>query len=117
MSADITAAAAASAAATAASAFLSATFGVPLDAVACGLAGAYIGLHFVKEEMSTGRALRLFIGLGLGAAIVGNWATKDAAGREMASLVVGLIGVPGARFLIDNFGQVISFLQRMKGRP
>lgn len=119
--ADLTSAAAGSAAASvgavAAAELLKAMFGIPLDALGCGLAGAYIGLHFVNEPMSTARALRLFVGLGLGAAIVGNWASEDERLRELVALGVGIIGVPGTRIAIAHAAEGITFLANLlKGR-
>ena len=111
MSADLTPAAAASAAAIAATEFLRAGFGIPPDALGCGLAGAYIGLHFVREEMTAGRALRLMVAMGLGAAVVGNYfGPKDAPARELVALIAGIVFVPGARILIERCGELVNML-------
>jgi hypothetical protein len=116
MAIDVTAAAAASAAAGGASYYVHQAFGVPLDAIGCGLGGAFIGLFAVKAEVSNWRALGQFIGYGIGGAIVGNWASKEATTRELVALLVGIAGGPLVRVVLARAEEAAGIVfDRLKG--
>lgn len=108
MAADITAQAVASAAVGAATTFVGAAFGLTMEASACGLLGALLGLTFVREPIGPVRSMIQFAGYGIGGALFATWATTSPAGRTALALLAGFMGNPAARLLWTRADQVMG---------